>query len=77
MDCQKDTGYDFIAIQNINVREEFKSISELLNRHWYVITNIDNLGSANDGQIRTIHVHVRHWIFAPYVIHLIKKYLNI
>lgn len=77
MDCQKDTGYDFIAVENINVHEEFESISELLRRHSYVITSIDNLGSASDGKIRTIHVHVRHVIFAPYVIHLIKKYLNI
>lgn len=46
MDCQKDTGYDFIEVENIR-------------------------------EIRTIHVHVRHAIFAPYVIHLIKKYLNI
>lgn len=77
MDCQKDTGYDFIEVENINVREGMNSLVQLLSRHHYVITRIDNLGSARDGEIRTIHVHVRHAIFAPYVIHLIKKYLNI
>lgn len=77
MDCKLDTGYDFIEVQNINVIEEFNSMSELLHRHSYVIASIDNLGSVQDEKIRTIHVHVRHRIFAPYVIHLIKKYLNI
>lgn len=77
MDCQKDTGYDFIEVENINVREGMNSLVQLLSRHHYAITRIDNLGSARDGEIRTIHVHVRHAIFAPYVIHLIKKYLNI
>lgn len=77
MDCKLDTGYDFIEVENINVIKEFNSMSELLRRHSYVITSIDNLGSASDGNIRTIHVHVRHAIFAPYVKHLIKKYLNI
>lgn len=76
MDCKLDTGYDFIEVENINVHEEFQSLDDLLSRHSYVITSIDNLGSATDGVIRTIHVHIRHWIFVPYVKHLIKKYLK-
>lgn len=75
--AKKDTGYDFIEVENINVNEWYETLSTLLRRHSYVITNIDNLGLARDGKIRTIHVHVRHAIFAPYVKHLIKKYLNI
>lgn len=76
-DCKLDTGYDFIQVENINVREAMNSLVQLLSRHHYVITRIDNLGSVSDGVIRTIHVHIRHWIFLPYVKHLIKKYLNI
>lgn len=77
MDCKLDTGYDFIKVENINVREDYDNLVELLNRHSYSIVRIDNLGSASDGVPRTIHVHIRHWIFVPYVKHLIKKYLNI
>ena len=77
MDCKLDTGYDFIEVENINVRENYGSLAQLLSQHSYAITSIDNLGSARDGVIRNIHVHIRHSIFVPYVKHLIKKYLNI
>ena len=76
MDCKLDTGYDFIEVENINVREEWDALCQLLSRHSYAITRIDNLGSARDGVIRNIHVHIRHSIFVPYVKLLIKKYLK-
>ena len=77
MDCKLDTGYDFIEFENINVRKNYGPLAQLLSQHSYAIIRIDNLGSAKDGVIRNIHVHIRNWIFVPYVKHLIKKYLNI
>lgn len=77
MDCKLDTGYDFIEVENINVRENYGPMAQLLSQHSYLITRIDNLGAVTDGNIRNIHVHIRHSIFVPYVKHLIKKYLNI
>lgn len=76
MTCKRDTGYDFIEVANVKVRENYGPLAQLLSRHPYLITRIDNLGEATDVNSRTIHVHIRHWIFVPYVIHLIKKYLK-
>lgn len=81
MTCNLDTGYDFIEVQNIKVRENYGPMAQLLSRHPYLITRIDNLGIDNleevtDVNIRNIHVHIRHWIFVPYVKHLIRKYLK-
>jgi hypothetical protein len=77
MTCNLDTGHDFIEVQNINAYEDYDALAKLLNRHSYLITRIDNMETVTDGDIYNIHVHIRHSIFAPYVIHLIKKYLNI
>lgn len=77
MTCNLDTGYDFIEIQNINFREYCGSLAQLMSQHSYLITRIDNVDESIDGDICTIHVHIRHSIFAPYVKHLIEKYLNI
>lgn len=76
MDCKLDTGYDFIEVENINVRKNYGPLAQLLSQHSYAIIRIDNLGSAKDGVIRNIHVHIRNWIFVPYVKLLIKKYLK-
>lgn len=76
MNCKRDTGYDFIEVANVKVRENYGPLAQLLSQHSYLITRIDNLGEVTDGNIRTIHVHIRHWIFVPYVIHLIRKYLK-
>ena len=81
MTCKLDTGYDFIEVENIKVRENYGPMAQLLSRHPYLITRIDNLGidnseEATDVNIRNIHVHIRHWIFVPYVKHLIRKYLK-
>lgn len=76
MNCKLDTGYDFIEVENIKVRENYGPMAQLLNRHPYLITRIDNLGDVTDVNIRNIHVHIRHWIFVPYVKHLIRKYLK-
>ena len=76
MDCKLDTGYDFIEVENIKVRENYGPMAQLLSQHSYLITRIDNLGEVTDGNIRNIHVHIRHWIFVPYVKYLIRKYLK-
>lgn len=81
MTCKLDTGYDFIEVENIKVRENYGPMAQLLSRHSYLITRIDNLGiddleEVTDENIRNIHVHIRHWIFVPYVKHLIRKYLK-
>lgn len=76
MNCKLDTGYDFIEVENIKVRENYGPMAQLLSRHPYLITGIDNLGEVTDVNIRNIHVHIRHWIFVPYVKHLIRKYLK-
>lgn len=75
MNCKLDTGYDFIEVENIKVRENYGPMAQLLSRHPYLITRIDNLGEVTDVN-RNIHVHIRHWIFVPYVKHLIRKYLK-